>query len=317
MSRVTIITPCYQAERFIPRLLRTVATQTFTDWTHVVVDDGSDDRTAALVAERLPYEPRLCLVRQTNEGAAAARRRGFAEADAESAYLLFLDADDELRPDMLEVMTGYLDAHPEVSMVFCDHETLDGQGRPVEAPSPGNRYVPTRFGVRRLNEREAATPFAAFLFWAAVTPSDVLLRRSAYERAGGFTAGQVYTEDLDLWMRISLRDTVHYLPERLVRRRIHKSNLSLRTDVRAHERKLFELWLSADWLSADERRMVDALWRWRQSRLLPTLWLEWGAAHLRRKEFFPALVCYLRSGKRVAQYAGAALQRKMPAGPVW
>ncbi len=318
MTRVSVITPCHLVERFIPRVLNSVAAQTFTDWEHIVVDDGSPDGTAALVAERVAVEPRLSLLRQANAGVIAARNRGFDASDPATSYVLFLDGDDELKPTMLERMVGYLDAHPDVSMLFCENEAVDAEGRPTRSQSPGTRYTPTRFGVRRIPREEPATPFAALFFWGCVTPSVSLLRRSVFEMAGGFSEDQgFYAEDLDLWLKIALRGTIHFLPEQLVVRRIRADSHSRHADIPGQERRLFERWLHADWLTAAERQMVHKLWRQRQGRLLPRLWLAWGTEHLRRGEFVPATLSYLRGGKRFAHYATATLRGRLPAGPVW
>src|SRR5947209_47099 len=200
MTRISIITPCYDAGQFVNELLDSVVAQTLPDWEHVVVDDGSPDESPAVVAHRVESEPRLKLIRQPNAGAIAARNRGFDASDPGSDYLLFLDADDVLRPDMVETMVSYLDAHPEVAMAFCEPDWIDGDGKPIVYGSPGTRYVPGRFGVRRLPADEPATPFSAFFFWGRVSPSITVLRRDAYVKAGGFSEDQGwYAEDLDLW----------------------------------------------------------------------------------------------------------------------
>lgn len=318
MTRVSIVTPCHDAGQFVGALLDSVAGQTFADWEHVVVDDGSPDDTSEQVARRLSLEPRLKLIRQANAGAIAARNRGFALADQASEYVLFLDADDVLKPTMLEELVGYLDAHADVSMVFCEPEWIDADGRPMAYGSPGTRYVPAGRGVRLLPASDPVTPFSALFFWGRVSPSITLLRRSAYELSGGFSEDQgYYAEDLDLWLRVALRGTIHYVPRRLVLRRIHALNHGRRSDASRQEARLFTRWVNAPWLTAEDRRMVNRTWLLRQRRLLPRLWREWGWDHLRRGELVPAASCYLRSGKRVATYFGARLRRRLPTGPAW
>ncbi len=313
MTRISVITPCHDAAQFVPALLDSVSSQTLTDWEHIVVDDGSPDDSALLVEARLGREPRLKLIRQANAGAIAARNRGFAAADPTSEYVLFLDADDVLRPGMLETMVTYLDAHPDVSMAYCEPVWIDGNDHPIEYGSPGTRYVPGRLGVRLLAADEPVTPFAALFFWGRVSPSISVLRRSAYERVGGFSEDQgYYAEDLDLWLRVALTGTIHYVPERLVLRRIHPLNHGRRANAASQEARLFNRWVTDE-----QRRMVHRTWRQRQSRLLPRLWRDWGWEHARRGEMVQAAACYLRSGKRIATYCGARLQGRLPAGPAW
>ncbi len=318
MKRVSIITPSHEAGEFIDELLDSVGSQTMRDWEHIVVDDGSPDDSAARVMARLEREPRLRLIRQANAGAIAARNRGFAASDPAAEYVLFLDADDALQPGMLRRLVHYLDSNRAVAMVFCEPTWIDRHGAPTSYGSPGTRYVPARFGVRALPPDNPATPFEALFFWGRVSPSISLIRRSAYVAAGGFLAEQgYYAEDLDLFLRIALRGVIHYVPERLVLRRIHPLNHGSRARVAEQEMRLYRRWLDADWLTRDERRFVLETWRLRQARLLPKLWRMWGSEHLRRGEMPAAMKCYLRSGKRMATSFGARLQGRLPAGPVW
>lgn len=318
MTAVSVVTPCHEAAEFIDEMLTSVAAQTFADWQHIVIDDGSPDDSAARVMRRLEQEPRLRLVRQANAGAIAARNRGFELSDPDARYVMFLDADDALLPDALRTMVDYLDAHEDVAMVFCEPRWIDRDGRPVVYGSPGTRYVPTRFGVRKLGADDAVTPFESLFFWARVSPSITLMRRERYVAAGGFLEDQgYYAEDLDLFLRIALRGTVHYIPAQLVLRRIHPLNHGSRARVTEQEQRLYRRWLDARRLSTAERALVLRAWRLRQSRLLPALWRTWGTEHLRRGEIPAALACYLRSGKRMASYVGSRIRGRTPTGPVW
>ena len=318
MTRISVITPCYDAGQFVGALLDGMQAQKLRDWQHVIVDDGSPDDSPAQVARRMETEPRIKLIRQANAGAIAARNLGFAESDPASDYVLFLDADDVLKPEMLSTMVDYLDAHPDVAAAFCEPDWIDAAGSPMVYGSPGTRFVPSRFGVKRLPASEPRTPFAALFFWGRVSPSITVLRRQAYVESGGFSEDQGwYAEDLDLWLRVALRGEIHYVPEHLVLRRIHPLNHGKRVSSLKQETRLYRRWLNASWLSPDEQRFVHETWRLRQSRLLPRLWLMWGSEHLRRGNVPAALTCYARSGKRLATYMGARIQRRLPAGPVW
>jgi GT2 family glycosyltransferase len=172
--------------------------------------------------------------------------------------------------------------------------------------------------VRRIPLDDPKTPFAALFFWGRVSPSISVLRRSAYITAGGFSEEQGwYAEDLDLWLRVAIRGDIHYVPERLVLRRIHPLNHGRRVNALKQETHLYERWLNARWLTPKELAFVRRTWSLRQGRLLPRLWLKWGHEHMSRGQVSEAITCYLRGGKRVATYWGARLQGRLPAGPVW
>jgi glycosyltransferase involved in cell wall biosynthesis len=313
-----VITPVYNTELYLGQAIHSVRAQTLTDWELIVVDDGSTDGSAKVARAASASDPRIRLLQQPNGGVSAARIAGHAASDGVSPYLLFLDADDVLEPEMLAAMTRYLDDHPEVGMAYCEPAWMDGRGEPTTYGSPGTRYVPSRLGVRRLPPGHPDTPFVALFFWGRINPSITLLRRSVYEATGGWDVGQGwYAEDLDLWLKVALRHRIHYVPEVLVRRRIHGDNYGSRGASEPEERRLFQRWLDAPWLTVDERSAVHKAWRLRQRRFLPYLWREWGTGYLRKGELSQALTCYLRSAKRVATYGAARARGRVPTGPVW
>ena len=154
MARVSIITACYNAEKYIGRTIESVWAQTFTDWEHVVVDDGSTDNSTAVVETYVPREPRLRLLRQPNGGPSNAHNNGFAASSAESDYLLFLNADDCLEPEMLAVMASYLDARPEVGLAYCGCLYIDSDDH-VLGKKEMIRYAPGNSGVFEVGELPA------------------------------------------------------------------------------------------------------------------------------------------------------------------
>lgn len=97
MAQVDIIIPLYNKAATVARAVRSVQAQTLTDWHLIVVDDGSTDNSAEIIAGF--KDGRIELVRQENRGPGAARNTGIARAASE--YVAFLDADDELLPEYL------------------------------------------------------------------------------------------------------------------------------------------------------------------------------------------------------------------------
>src|SRR5438045_1669769 len=120
MPRVSVITPCFNSAVFVGRTIDSVRAQTVAAWEQVIVDDGSTDASAEVVERLVREEPRLRLIRQQNRGVCAARNAGFRAASSDSDYLIFLDADDCLKPQALEAMTRYMDEHPDVGLVHSE-----------------------------------------------------------------------------------------------------------------------------------------------------------------------------------------------------
>ena len=115
MPLVSIIIPAYNAELWIAESIGSVLAQTWRELEVIVVDDGSQDATPEIVAGI--GDPRVRLIRQENRGAAAARNHGLKLARGN--YLQFLDADDLLSADKLELQMIELDGAPPDSVASC------------------------------------------------------------------------------------------------------------------------------------------------------------------------------------------------------
>jgi glycosyltransferase involved in cell wall biosynthesis len=117
--------PTYNRADVILRAVRSIQAQWFEDWELVVVDDGSTDGTAELLAGL--GEPRLRVVRQENRGVAGARNATLRAARGE--LLSFLDSDDEWPPHHLALMAAFFDAHPGEDLVTSEWWEDFGQQR--------------------------------------------------------------------------------------------------------------------------------------------------------------------------------------------
>jgi len=95
--KVSIVIPLYNKAPYVRRALDSIAVQTFADFEAIIVDDGSTDMGAAVVANY--SDPRFRLIRQENAGPGAARNAGIAQAQGE--FIAFLDSDDEWLPNYL------------------------------------------------------------------------------------------------------------------------------------------------------------------------------------------------------------------------
>ena len=123
MPSVSIITPCFNAAPFIAGTVHSVLRQDFTDWEHILVDDGSTDDSLAIARSAAERDPRFRVFSQPNGGMAFSRNVGFSRAADESRYLLFLDADDILEPHALSTLLRYLEQHPQVGLVYGTFST--------------------------------------------------------------------------------------------------------------------------------------------------------------------------------------------------
>ena len=126
---ISIIVPVYNVEKYILETLECVAAQTYPHWELLLVEDGSRDRTAEIIAQYVEEkgESRIRLIRQSsNQGAARARNRGLREAAGR--YIAYLDADDLWVPEKLEKELRFL-KEKNAAFVFTGYEFADEQGR--------------------------------------------------------------------------------------------------------------------------------------------------------------------------------------------
>lgn len=193
MVQIDVIMPAYNVARTIGDALGSLQRQTHTDLRVLVVDDGSTDGTADLLAAIARKDPRIVVLRQQNRGTAAARNAALAAAS--STYVTQLDADDLSEPDRVARLAAYLDVHPGCVAVSGVARHIDAEGRPIRTVS---RFPPPELADPHwVPSREPlCSPFS---MW----------RRSALERVGGYR--EVGTgQDTDLtWRLLELGDVVN------------------------------------------------------------------------------------------------------------
>jgi len=126
---VSVIIPCYGQAGYLGEAVASVVAQTFTDWEIVVVDDGSPDDTAEKAQRLVAAHPdrRIRLLRQVNQGLPSARNNGIAASTGR--YILPLDADNLLMPEMLEKTVALLEAEPSVAIAYTDYERFGKESR--------------------------------------------------------------------------------------------------------------------------------------------------------------------------------------------
>lgn len=124
MSKVSVVVPMYNSEKFIRQCLGSVFGQTFQDMEILVIDDGSTDRGPGICEEMRLADGRLHLYRQKNGGVSAARNLGIEKASGE--YIFFLDSDDAIHPALIETMFRQA-GEQQADLVFCGYRKLDGE----------------------------------------------------------------------------------------------------------------------------------------------------------------------------------------------
>ena len=102
----SIIIPVYNVDKYIQVCLDSVLGQTYSDWEAICVNDGSTDGSAAILEENAVRDSRIKVLTQSNAGTATARNTGIRAAQGD--YIIFLDSDDWLKPDSLQILSNRL-----------------------------------------------------------------------------------------------------------------------------------------------------------------------------------------------------------------
>lgn len=131
MPQVSIITPCYNASRFISQTIDSVLTQTFTDWEMIIVDDGSKDDSSDIVEKYVEKDSRIRLIQQPNGGSANARNHGIREATGR--YIALLDADDLWLPQFLEKQIEFMKEKKAIC-VYSSYKRIDENSNEILKP---------------------------------------------------------------------------------------------------------------------------------------------------------------------------------------
>ncbi|TFH17830.1 MAG: glycosyltransferase [Lentisphaerales bacterium] len=220
-AQVTVLIPLYNKAGEVERAVRGVLAQSEPNFSLVVIDDGSTDGSADVVA-RID-DPRIRTVGQTNLGASAARNRGLDEARTE--LVAFLDADDEWRPDFLTTVLALRTRHPEAGLWATGYERVFDHG--LRAELPALIRVPQSPEGGLIDDF-----FVSMEKDCPVCSSNILGSRGVFRETGGFPDKVELGEDWDTWIRIALKYPIAFSPG--VQVRYHQDSSDRAMNRRRH-----------------------------------------------------------------------------------
>ena len=126
---VSIVMPAYHAGGTIRESVESVLAQTVQDWELIVIDDGSDDDTAAILEELSASDKRIRFLKnEQNRGASYTRNRAIALAEGE--WIAFLDSDDRWHPQKLQKQLALAEQHPDLVVSYTASAFIDEDGKP-------------------------------------------------------------------------------------------------------------------------------------------------------------------------------------------
>ena len=207
---VSVLMPAYCREQYIGEAIASILSQTFAGWELIVVDDGSDDGTAAVVDG--VADARVRLLRQKHLGIGAALNAGLAVARGE--LVARLDSDDIWLPEMLETQLAALEKGAGVGLAYARGQAMDAGGRPMR----------DLWGVPLSHPDDA---FRSMLLGDSTCNITVVVRRASLDRAGPFDESMRTNEDWDMWLRVARQRCRFVFTDRVLARfRRHEGQIS-------------------------------------------------------------------------------------------
>ena len=270
-ATVGVVVAAWNAQAWIAESLESLRTQDFRDWVCVVVDDGSTDGTAAVIADYVARDGRFVLLSQANTGLPTARNNGIAALPDSCEYVAFLDSDDLYEPDTLASLVAVLRSRPDAVGAYGLAEYIDEQSavlRPGLHPGrQQDRRAIGRWLLRDVPVSDDAT-FETLVVAGPIWPPAVAVQRlSAVRAVGGFDPTFTSQEDWDLYVRLTRHGPYATLNRTLAGYRRHGGNLtnSHFTSVYQQERVRHKAF-SSPANTPEQRRQVGRAWRYLQTR---------------------------------------------------
>lgn len=208
---VSIVAPCYNAEKYLGLALEGIYSQTYANFEVIIVDDGSTDNSIAML-EALQKQYRFQFYRQANQGVSAALNHGLRYAKGK--YVSTPDLDDIMLPESIAVRVAYLEAHPDAGLVGANSRYIDPDGEVLkdETRKHSSRY-----------------DFADILTNARVCGAPVALYRMEALKAANFYDPSIKVQDFQITLRIAhLGWFIDVIPVLITLYRRHPNNLSKR-----------------------------------------------------------------------------------------
>ena len=225
MPRAAILLTSYNHASHLREALDSIWSQTFTDFEVIALDDGSSDNSRAI----LQSDPRIvCSFSEANVGTYACLNRGLALASGE--FIAVMNDDDVWSADKLKLQIELMDAHPEVGLCSTGGHFIDDKGSRLDGK-------PLGFDFPAVNTGDDCR---ALLRGNRIIASSALFRKSI---AGEFNDQLFGSGDWEMWLRLSARSRLGFVPGDHTLYRIHPGNASNRKNEVWKDDEVIRTWL--------------------------------------------------------------------------
>ena len=208
---VSIVTPSYNQAHFLESTIRSVLEQDYPNIEYILVDGGSTDGSIEILHR---YADRFAWwVSEKDSGQTEAINKGFARAKGE--FLAWLNSDDTYQPHAVAEAVAFLQARPEVGMVYGDANYIDEKGSSLgRFPAAQTNYTLLRRGFVHIPQQAA--------FW----------RADLWKKVGPLDPSFYFAMDYDLWTRLAVLAPLVYVPRVWENFRLHSQGKTILAEDR-------------------------------------------------------------------------------------
>lgn len=260
----SVVTPAYNAEKYIAQAIESVQAQGFETWEMIIVDDGSTDGTLEVIQQYANSDARIKVVQNNHGGVSEARNTGIKLAKYE--WIALLDADDAFCRNKMKKQFEASEKDPDVILWGTFAYNIGEEGKIFDVNEDG---PPSRDAFHKI-QRNAGM--------VSLKNSSALFRASSFRLLGGFDSQYDSTEDAELWNRMAEIGTVLVIPEPLILYRFHLQSLSVRKMRFQYECTRFILSRNKKRQMGEDLLLKDFLVAYR-SRPLVAKWLDESIMH--------------------------------------
>ena len=202
--KISVVMSVYNGEKHLRESIESILNQTFTDFEFIIVNDGSTDNSLEIIKS---YDDERIKIINNEENIGLTKSLNKAIKQARGVYIARQDADDISLSNRLELQFKFLEKHPEVALLGTGIYVIDENGDEIEKrimhPNPkrsllkGNRFI----------------------------HGSVMFRKSVIDELGAYNETLRYSQDYELWLRLSKEYDVRNLTVPLYKLRMHKSSI--------------------------------------------------------------------------------------------
>ncbi len=212
---VSVVMPAFNCEKFLAEAIESVLGQDYRPLELIIINDGSKDQSGNIARSYCRPDGSVRLIELPNGGPSKARNRGMEEARGD--FIAFIDSDDLWLPEKISKQMMIFAEKPEIGVVYSQRENIDERGTVFQG------YKAPVFSGNVL-QRLYVDNF--------ICCSSAVIRRSVYEKIGGFNPDLRMSEDFDFFLRVTPFVSVEGISEPLVHYRNHSEQASKRVEER-------------------------------------------------------------------------------------